>query len=93
MKGVTLILHGHKHMPHIVTKDIATPFGSQIITVVGCGSTTGADQKPMCYDVLAFEPSSGRATVTFFQDDLGDGAGFRQAGVSFLSTRNEQIRQ
>jgi 3',5'-cyclic AMP phosphodiesterase CpdA len=75
---VTLVLHGHKHVPHIKTVNLA----GETITVVGCGSTTGVDGRPMCYDVIKIDPSTNRSNVFFYHDQKGDGSGFTLQNVA-----------
>jgi 3',5'-cyclic AMP phosphodiesterase CpdA len=77
-QGVSLVLHGHKHVPHLVTVRLAM----REITVVGCGSTTGVEGKPMCYDVITMDPSTKRWNVLFFHDEKGDGSGFGLQNVT-----------
>lgn len=71
-RGISLVLHGHKHVPHLalITR------GRQQTTIVGCGSSTGAEGKPMCYDIVTLDPQSGECSVSFFHDVAGDGSGF-----------------
>jgi predicted phosphodiesterase len=84
-RGISLVLHGHKHVPHLATVSIEQPVvpqpsltspGSQEITVVGCGSSIGMDNKPMCYDILTLNPETQRWNVIFYSDEKGDGSGF-----------------
>src|SRR5262245_7243320 len=49
-RGVSLILHGHKHVPHHVQATISAGSREHSMVVVGCGSTTGAEARPLCYD-------------------------------------------
>ena len=70
------MLHGHKHIPHLVTVSLTAQGKTREITVVGCGSTTGVEGKPMCYDVITMDPSTKRWNVLFFHDEKGDGSGF-----------------
>jgi predicted phosphodiesterase len=73
-RGVSLVLHGHKHVPHLTTEGQ--------ITVVGCGSTTGIDGKPMCYDIVTMDPATKRSNVLFYHDEQGDGSGFKLQNVA-----------
>ncbi|MCK1640327.1 metallophosphoesterase [Bradyrhizobium sp. 157] len=60
-REVSLILHGHKHVPHHVSVRVDIDGGrSQQMVVVGCGSTTGAEGSPLCYDVVSLNPQTGR---------------------------------
>lgn len=76
-RGVSLILHGHKHVPHHVQATISAGSREHSMVVVGCGSTTGAEARPLCYDVVALNPENGRWGVTFYEDASNAGAGFR----------------
>ncbi len=80
-RKVSLILHGHKHIPHLATVRLTGgKYGE--VTAVGCGSSTGAEGKPMCYDVVTVEPNTKRWSVSFYQDKRGDGSGFTLQNVA-----------
>jgi 3',5'-cyclic AMP phosphodiesterase CpdA len=81
-RGVGLVLHGHKHMPHLATVEVSTANGDRAVTVVGCGSSVGAEGKPMCYDIVTFDPVTGRWSVSFYHDERGDGGGFSLQNVA-----------
>ncbi len=78
-RQVCLVLHGHKHVPHLAT---VRPTQGGEVTVVGCGSSVGAEGKPMCYDVVTIEPATKRWSVSFYQDTRGDGSGFALQNVA-----------
>jgi predicted phosphodiesterase len=78
-RQVGLVLHGHKHVPHLAT---VRPTQGGEVTVVGCGSSVGAEGKPMCYDVVTIEPVTKRWSVSFYQDTRGDGSGFTLQNVA-----------
>jgi predicted phosphodiesterase len=81
-RGVSLVLHGHKHVPHLRTA-VLEAHGQRVhLTVVGCGSTTGVDKKPMCYDIVTLDPQTKRWSVSFYHDENGDGSGFRLQNVA-----------
>lgn len=80
-REVGLVLHGHKHIPHLVTVPPARSDSGEV-TVVGCGSSVGAGGKPMCYDVVTIEPTTKRWSVSFYQDERGDGSGFTIQNVA-----------
>jgi hypothetical protein len=61
---------------------VDTPRGPQEITVVGCGSSTGVDARPTCYDIVTIDPARMRCNVAFYQDEKGDGAGFELQNVA-----------
>ena len=75
-RGISLVLHGHKHVPHWVEAEIPVGGQSQRVVVVGCGSATGAGGRPMCYDIITMDPSTKRWSVLFYHDERGDGSGF-----------------
>lgn len=78
-RQIGLVLHGHKHIPHLAT--VSTAQGKEV-TTVGCGSSVGAEGKPMCYDVITIEPVTKRWSVSFYQDVRGDGSGFTLQNVA-----------
>ncbi|MFS2175350.1 metallophosphoesterase [Rhizobium pisi] len=80
-RQVGLVLHGHKHIPHLATVQ-PTSEDNREVTVVGCGSSVGAEGKPMCYDVVTIEPLTKRWSVSFYQDERGDGSGFTLQNVA-----------
>ena len=86
-RGISLILHGHKHVPHHVEAVISVGNRTHSVMVVGCGSTTGVDGSPLSYDVIALNPNTGRWSVTFYEDASSRGAGFRVSELT-LDTRN-----
>jgi hypothetical protein len=79
--GVSMVLHGHKHIPR--QRNVLVKIGGDMkeLMIVGCGSTTGAEGKPMCYDVVAFNPQTKKWNVSFFHDERRDGSGFRVQSV------------
>jgi 3',5'-cyclic AMP phosphodiesterase CpdA len=81
-RGVSLVLHGHKHIPHFVTVHLSSHGKTQEITVVGCGSSTGVDGKPMCYDIITMDPLTRKWNVLFYHDPKGDGSGFSLQNVA-----------
>jgi predicted phosphodiesterase len=81
-RGVSLVLHGHKHVPHWVEANISVRGRSQNVVVVGCGSTTGVGGRPMCYDIIAMDPATKRWNALFYYDDKGDGSGFGLQNVA-----------
>ena len=80
-REVGLVLHGHKHIPHLATVQ-PTQDDKREVTVVGCGSSVGAEGKPMCYDVVTIEPETKRWSVSFYQDERGDGSGFALQNIA-----------
>jgi UDP-2,3-diacylglucosamine pyrophosphatase LpxH len=87
-RDVSLILHGHKHVPHVVRANINVRGKPKEILIVGCGSTTGVESKPMCYDIVSLDPVTKKWGVVFFSDATSDGAGFDPQNVT-LDLRSE----
>jgi predicted phosphodiesterase len=81
-RGISLVLHGHKHVPRWVEANISGGGRSHNVMVIGCGSTTGAGGKPMSYDVIAMDPATKRWNVLFYYDEVGDGSGFGLQNVT-----------
>jgi Calcineurin-like phosphoesterase len=81
-RGVSLILHGHKHVPHHVRIDVEIEGQTHTMVVIGCGSTTGAEGSPLCYDVVSLNPDTRRWGVTFHRDKSRSGAGFRIQSIT-----------
>ena len=73
-RGVSLVLHGHKHTPRF--------FQDKNMTIIGCGSTVGVEGKPMCYDIALVDPDTKRWNAQFYFDDKGDGSGFKLQNVT-----------
>ncbi len=74
-RGISLVLHGHKHFPRQAKLKNGT-------LVVGCGSTTGVEGQPMCYDIVTLNEKSQDWSVSFFQDRAADGSGFKLQSVT-----------
>ncbi len=85
-RKVSMILHGHKHVPHHVRADVTIAGESRTLVVVGCGSTTGTENTPRCYDKVSLNPDTGRWGVTFYPDPSKAGAGFRAQEIA-IDTR------
>jgi UDP-2,3-diacylglucosamine pyrophosphatase LpxH len=80
-RGVNLVLHGHKHVPRLTSVQKRQSGTIKELTLVGCGSTVGAGGKPMCYDVVTFNPTTKRWSTTFHHDVRGDGSGFEPQNI------------
>lgn len=89
-RGISLVLHGHKHVPHWVEADLSIRGQLQKVVVVGCGSTTGAGGRPMCFDVIAMDPVTKCWSVLFYHDERGDGSGFGLQNVTMDLRSNSQ---
>jgi UDP-2,3-diacylglucosamine pyrophosphatase LpxH len=76
-RGVGLILHGHKHLPRYREELVTRADGSShMMTTVGCGTSLGAEVKPLSYNKVSWNSQARRWVVSFFMDP-GDGSGFR----------------
>jgi len=84
-RGVPLLLHGHKHVPRYVTAYISPPDGEnwpgRRLTAVGCGTSLGAEGKPLSYNLVRWDSHVQSWTVSFFADP-GDGSGFTRQYVA-----------
>jgi hypothetical protein len=72
-RGVTLIMHGHKHVPIHHRDWIRTNSGQRKVDSVGCGSSTGYGDLPLSVNVVSW--GRDRLAVKFLLDP-GDGRGF-----------------
>lgn len=82
LRGVPLILHGHKHVQRYVKHWESDGKGGQFeVAAVGCGTSLGAEDQPLSYNVVAWEPHSRQWAASFFSDP-GDGSGFTRQHVS-----------
>ena len=81
-RRVGLILHGHKHVARYRPEWITRADGTQAsITTVGCGTTLGAEGKPLSYNVISWDPGSRKWNVSYFMDP-GDGSEFSEEYLS-----------
>jgi predicted phosphodiesterase len=70
---VRLIMHGHKHLQRLRVGDKRNP------SIVGCGTSLGAENKPLSYNVLTVDPSAKRIALAMYADV---GNGFRPLATS-----------
>jgi predicted phosphodiesterase len=89
-RSVSLVLHGHKHIPRRVIAERTARQQTKEITVIGCGSTSGVKGSPLCYDVVYLDPDTGRFNIKFFQDDSNDGAGFGEVEMVAIDLRQSR---
>jgi hypothetical protein len=82
-RNVSLIMHGHKHLPRHVERAIECGEGQRArrITAVGFGTSLGAEGYPLTYNVLTWDERSQRCAATFYEDP-GDGSGFARRYVA-----------
>jgi DNA repair exonuclease SbcCD nuclease subunit len=95
-RAIPLILHGHKHVPRYVKQAVSVPdsstFEQRDIVAVGCGSSLGAESKPLSYNLLSWDCRSKRWSIAFFADH-GDGSGFSEQLVAQHSVPELRLRQ
>lgn len=84
-RGVSLILHGHRHIPRlindVITDGVPAP---QHIATVGCGTSTGANGGKLSFNIVEWS-SQDRSWTVDFQVDPGNGAGFYSAAIQSLT--------
>jgi len=85
---VSVILHGHKHEPRHVEKqiDYEDKWGRQkrfLIHSVGCGTSLAAEGYPMSYNILVWDAARRKWAVSFWDDD-GNGV-FKPLSVNIVS--------
>lgn len=68
MFDVRVVLHGHKHLQRLRPGNAPEP------SIVGCGTSLGAEGKPLSYNILTIDPPTGRIAVAMHSGDAG---GFR----------------
>lgn len=75
-RNVPLILHGHKHKPRFIGRELEHEGGTRMVRAVGCGTSFGVEGKPLSYNWITWNPDSRSWTLSFFADP-GDGSGFQ----------------
>ncbi|MGW4670871.1 metallophosphoesterase family protein [Streptomyces sp. NPDC004324] len=89
-RDVSLVLHGHRHRSRLVTDSIpvsGVPFRSHALTTVGCGTSLGAGDSPLSFNVIDWNPATGSWAVDF-QESEPDGSGFRSVAVRACTVRS-----
>ncbi|WP_081426564.1 metallophosphoesterase family protein [Sorangium cellulosum] len=70
--GVSVMLHGHKHVPRYEIRTIHPEGGTaHALPAVGCGSSLGAEGAPMSYGVLTWSETRRRWSTSFFESRGG----------------------
>ncbi|MFF2993166.1 metallophosphoesterase family protein [Streptomyces sp. NPDC057950] len=93
-RDVSLVLHGHRHRSRLVTDTIpvsGVPFRRHELTTVGCGTSLGANDSPLSFNVIDWNPATGGWAVDF-QESEPDGRGFRSVAVRAGTARNTDGR-
>lgn len=76
-KRIPLILHGHKHRPRFVGREVEVEGRTRLVRAIGCGSSFGIEGKPLSYNWITWQPSAKTWTVSFMADP-GDGSSFAE---------------
>ncbi|MGC5561795.1 metallophosphoesterase family protein [Streptomyces sp. FR-108] len=82
-RDVSLVLHGHRHRSRLVTDSIpvrGVSYHRHDLTTVGCGTSLGAGDSPLSFNVIDWNPQTGSWAVDF-QESQPDGSGFRSIAV------------
>ncbi|WP_440224826.1 metallophosphoesterase family protein [Dokdonella sp. MW10] len=65
---ISVVLHGHKHMARYLTKGIELRNRRPVpVTAVGCGSSLGAENSAISYNILRWNASGSRWDAQFFE--------------------------
>lgn len=78
--NIKTILHGHKHKARYVERVVSHAGKSMLLTAIGCGSSLGAEDSPVSYNLLEWEPRT-RKWVASFHQSINGGA-FQELAVS-----------
>jgi hypothetical protein len=76
-KNIPLILHGHKHRPRFVGREIEVEGRTRLVRAIGCGSSFGIEGKPLSYNWITWQPEAKTWTVSYMADP-GDGGSFTE---------------
>ncbi len=77
---ISVVLHGHKHLQRLRPGHAPEP------AIIGCGTSLGAESKPLSYNLLTIDPSTRRVSVAMYSDD-GRRGGFRNLANSVVHLR------
>jgi len=81
-RGIPLVLHGHKHVQRHVRHRVSNGKGGGLdITAVGCGTSLGAEDQPLSYNIVTWDSHSRQWAASFFSDP-GDGSGFARQYIA-----------
>jgi Predicted phosphohydrolases len=87
LRHIPLILHGHKHVPRHVVEHINADGHWKRIQSIGCGSSLGAEDGPLSYNILSWHPQTQNWSAAFFVDS-GNATGFTQRYVSISNAQS-----
>ena len=74
---ISVVLHGHKHLQRLRPGRASEP------AIVGCGTSLGAENKPLSFNLLTVDPLTRRVSVAMYSDD-GHQGGFRNLASSVV---------
>lgn len=83
-RDIPIVLHGHKHVQrHVEYRDrnSKSQTRGRTLTSIGCGTSLGAENLPLTYNVLTWDKRARSWTVSFFADP-GDGSGFTRQRIA-----------
>lgn len=78
-RGIQLILFGHRHVQRNITLNkTIREFGTSninevLITAIGCGTSLGAEGRPLSFNIVTWNPDSQRWGAEFYLDESGSG--------------------
>ena len=87
LRNIPLILHGHKHVPRHVVEGINADGKWRRIQSIGCGSSLGAEDGPLSYNILSWHPQTRNWSAAFFVDN-GKATGFTQRYISVSNAQS-----
>jgi 3',5'-cyclic AMP phosphodiesterase CpdA len=87
LKNIPLILHGHKHVPRHVVEPINVDGRWRTIQSIGCGSSLGAEDGPLSYNILSWHPQTQNWSAAFWVDN-GKATGFTQRYISVSNAQS-----
>lgn len=77
---IKTILHGHKHKARYVEREVSHAGKNMLLTAIGCGSSLGAEDSPVSYNLLEWEPTKQKWVASFHEST--NGGAFRELAVS-----------
>lgn len=80
---IKTILHGHKHKARYVERSVNHAGREMLLTAIGCGSSLGAEDSPVSYNLLEWEPTKQKWVASFHESTIG--GAFRELAVSVSS--------
>ena len=87
-RRIPLILHGHKHVQRQFSQAIDTGHAWQYVSAVGCGTSLGAENYPLSYNIITWDQRTRSWTASFYADP-GDGSGFTRQCITTQALTTE----